>query len=180
VDEDYSVLPRKRPIPPQDVRPAVARPLPVRSPTLDDVDHALLAELRTDARIPNKLLAERVGIAASTCLARVRSLRERGVIRGYYADVDPKALGHDLQAMIAIRLDVKARHHIREVIAALARRPEVLDVYFVAGANDYLVHVAVPGTEELRRFVADHLSRNPDIGYTETSLIFEHIRADGH
>ncbi|MBA2323273.1 MAG: Lrp/AsnC family transcriptional regulator, partial [Pseudonocardiales bacterium] len=98
----------------------------------------------------------------------------------YYADVDPKALGHDLQAMIAIRLDSQARSHIRQMITGLSRQPEVLDVYFVAGANDYLVHVAVASTEELRRFVADHLSRNPDIGYTETSLIFEHIRADGH
>jgi DNA-binding Lrp family transcriptional regulator len=169
--EDYSFTARNRPSLPQDVR----RQIP-----LDDVDHKLLAELRVDARIPNKLLAERVGIAASTCLTRVRALRERGVIRGYYADVDPRAIGHGLQAMIAIRLESKARHHINRVIEVLIRRPEVLDVFFVAGANDYLVHVAVPGTDELRRFVADHLSRNPDIGYTETSLIFEHIRADGH
>jgi len=174
MDVDRSVRPPDRPGPPNIVRRPGARP------QLDEVDHALLAVLRTDARIPNKALAERVGIAPSTCLARVRALRESGVIRGYYADVDPRALGHDLQAMIAVRLDSHARHHIREGIAALVRRPEVLDVFFVAGAIDYLVHVAVPGTEELRRFVADHLSRNPDIGYTETNLIFEHIRADGH
>lgn len=167
VDESSIATPHA-PGPPHDVR------------RLDEIDHALLAELRADARIPNKLLAERVGIAPSTCLARVRALREGGVIRGYHADVDPRALGHGLQAMIAIRLDARARHHIREVISVLVRRPEVLDVFFVAGANDYLVHVAVPGTEELRRFVADHLSRNPDIAYTETNLIFEHIRADGH
>ncbi|MGI8817370.1 MAG: Lrp/AsnC family transcriptional regulator [Pseudonocardia sp.] len=166
---DRSISGSNLPVPPKDVRPG-----------LDETDRAILAVLRTDARIPNKLLAERVGIAASTCLARVRGLRERSVIRGYYADVDPKALGHDLQAMIAIRLDSQARSHIRQMITGLSRQPEVLDVYFVAGANDYLVHVAVASTEELRRFVADHLSRNPDIGYTETSLIFEHIRADGH
>lgn len=173
--DDHSISRVSRP-----VRPNIVRRPETRPPALDEVDHALLAELRTDARIPNKLLAERVGIAPSTCLARVRALRERGVIRGYYADVDPRALGHGLQAMIAIRLDSHARGHINQVISGLVGRPEVLDVFFVAGANDYLVHVAVPGTEELRRFVADHLSRNPDIGYTETNLIFEHIRADGH
>src|SRR5918911_1241847 len=95
---ERSTSPPRRPIPPHDVRPVY----------LDDTDHAILAALRTDARIPNKLLAERVGVAPSTCLARVRALRERGVIRGYYADVDPRAIGHDLQAMIAIRLDANA------------------------------------------------------------------------
>ncbi|MGQ0479590.1 MAG: Lrp/AsnC family transcriptional regulator [Pseudonocardia sp.] len=170
MDGAPTIAVRSRPIAPRDVRPL----------HLDDTDHAILDELRVDARIPNKLLAERVGIAPSTCLARVRSLRERGVIRGYYADVDPRAVGHDLQAMIAIRLDASARGHMREFIAALARLPEVLDVFFVAGANDYLVHVAVASTEQLRRFVADQLSRNPDVAHTETNLIFEHIRADGH
>jgi len=70
-----------------------------------------------DARISNKDLAERVGIAQSTCLARVRALRESGVIRGYHADIDPRALGHDLQAMIAVRLQPTARSAIREFVA---------------------------------------------------------------
>jgi DNA-binding Lrp family transcriptional regulator len=162
------------------VRRPPASPRDVRPLYLDDTDQAILDELRADARIPNKLLAQRVGVAPSTCLARVRVLRERGVIRGYHADVDPRAIGHDLQAMIAVRLHGAARGHIREFIGALSRQPEVLDVFFVAGANDYLVHVAVTSTEELRRFVADQLSRNPDVAYTETNLIFEHIRAYGH
>ena len=177
---------RRRGGPPQDVRRPTAAPREVRrsqpsqAAPLDEVDHAILAVLRTDARITNNLLAERVGIAPSTCLARVRALRERAVIRGYYADVDPRAVGHDLQAMIAIRIDAGARNHMREFIGALARLPEVLDVFFVAGANDFLVHVAVASTEELRRFVADQLSQSPDVAYTETNLIFEHIRTDGH
>jgi len=54
-----------------------------------------------------------------------------------------------------------------------------VDVYFVAGANDYLLHVAVPGTSDLRDFVAEQLSRDPDVALTETSLIFEHTRAAG-
>ena len=54
---------------------------------LDEVDRHIVRELARDARTPNNALAERVGIAPSTCLGRVRSLRERGVIRGYHADV---------------------------------------------------------------------------------------------
>jgi DNA-binding Lrp family transcriptional regulator len=143
------------------------------------VDRALLRALVDDARVSNKELAEKVGIAQSTCLTRVRALRGSGVIRGYHADIDPKALGHDLQAMIAIRLQPHARGAMGEFTASLSRRPEVLEVYFVAGANDFLVHVACASTDALRRFVGDHLNRDPAIAGTETNLIFEHTRAAG-
>src|SRR5262245_376470 len=92
---------------------------------LDDIDRHLVRELARDARIANNALAERVGIAPSTCLGRVRSLRERGVIRGYHADVDPAALGRPLQAMIAVRLQSHARSRIRVFVAGVAGLPEV-------------------------------------------------------
>ncbi|MCY7340600.1 MAG: Lrp/AsnC family transcriptional regulator [Pseudonocardia sp.] len=155
------------------------RPLPPQDSRLDAVDRSIVAALRDDARVSNKDLAERVGVAQSTCLARVRALRDNGVIRGYHADIDPRALGHDLQAMIAIRLQPHARGAMGGFMATLGRQPEVLAVYFVAGANDFLVHVATSSTDELRRFVGDHLNRDPAIAGTETNLIFEHLRATG-
>jgi DNA-binding Lrp family transcriptional regulator len=65
----------------------------LRAPELDAVDRRILRVLAHDARVPNNALAEHVGIAPSTALGRVRALRERGVIRGYHADIDPVALG---------------------------------------------------------------------------------------
>jgi DNA-binding Lrp family transcriptional regulator len=144
---------------------------------LDDIDRHIVRELARDARIANNALAERVGIAPSTCLGRVRSLRERGVIRGYHADVDPAALGRPLQAMIAVRLQSHARSHLRGFVAEVAGLPEVLNVFFLAGKDDFLLHVAEASTASLRDFV-ETLSSNEDVAYTETSLIFEHIRAD--
>jgi DNA-binding Lrp family transcriptional regulator len=144
---------------------------------LDDIDQHIVRELARDARIANNALAERVGIAPSTCLGRVRSLRERGVIRGYHADVDPAALGRPLQAMIAVRLQSHARSRIRVFVAEVAGLPEVLNVFFLAGKDDFLLHVAAASTASLREFV-EKLSSNGDVSYTETSLIFEHIRAD--
>jgi DNA-binding Lrp family transcriptional regulator len=144
---------------------------------IDDIDRHIVRELARDARIANNALAERVGIAPSTCLGRVRSLRERGVIRGYHADVDPAALGRPLQAMIAVRLQSHARSRIRVFVAGVAGLPEVLNVFFLAGKDDFLLHVAAGSTSALRDFV-ETLSSNEDVSYTETSLIFEHIRAD--
>jgi DNA-binding Lrp family transcriptional regulator len=143
---------------------------------LDDTDRLLLSILAEDARIPNNALAERAGIAASTCLGRVRALRERGVIRGFYTDVDPKALGQNIQAMIAVRLQAHARGHISEFAAKVVALPEVRNVFFLAGAVDFYVHIAAPSTEALRDFVVDNLSADPDVALTETNLIFEHVR----
>lgn len=144
---------------------------------LDDADRRIVAELAADARLPNNALAERVGIAASTCLGRVRALRERGVIRGFHADVDPAALGRPIQAMIAVRLQSHARGHISEFAARVVALPEVLNVFFLAGAVDFYVHIAAVNTQNLRDFVVVNLSGNPDVALTETNLIFEHLRA---
>ena len=144
---------------------------------LDETDRRIILELARDARLPNNTLARLAGIAPSTCLGRVRALRERGVIRGYHADVDPAALGRPLQAMIAVRLQSDARGHIRAFVADVATRDEVLNVFFLAGKDDFLLHVAAASTSSLREFV-ETLSSNGDVSYTETSLIFEHIRAD--
>jgi len=146
-------------------------------PALDDIDRHILRLLDSDARMPNNALAARLGIAPSTCLGRVRALRERGAIRGYHADIDPAALGRPLQAMIAVRLQSHARGHIPGFMAKIAELPEVINVFFLGGANDFLVHIAAAGTEELREFVVVNLSGNPDVALTETNLIFEHVRA---
>jgi DNA-binding Lrp family transcriptional regulator len=158
-----------------------AAPKGIRTPPqpadLDETDRRIVLELAKDARLPNNTLAQRAGIAPSTCLGRVRALRERGVIRGYHADVDQAALGRPLQAMIAVRLQANARGHIRAFVDEVARLPEVLNVFFLAGKDDFLLHVAAASTDDLRVFV-ETLSSNTDVAYTETSLIFEHVRAD--
>src|SRR3954453_10931108 len=93
---------------------------------LDSVDRVILAALSANARIPNNALAERAGIAASTCLGRVRLLRDRGGIRGFHAATDPAATGRPIQAMIAVRMQSHARSHLREFAASVAELPEVL------------------------------------------------------
>jgi len=166
---------------PIDRSPARRAPAPVPknvhpAPT-DEVDERILSELVADARLPNNALAERVGIAPSTCLGRVRALRDRGVIRGYHADVDPAALGRPIQAMISVRLQSHARGQISDFATKVAALPEVLNVFFLAGAVDFYLHIAAASTENLRDFVVVNLSGNPDVALTETNLIFEHLRS---
>lgn len=143
---------------------------------LDDIDRRILTELHADARVPNNALAEAVGIAPSTCHGRMRRLQELGVIRGFHADIDPAAIGLHLQAMISVSLQSGARGRIRDFIAAIRRLPQVMDVYFLAGADDFILHVAARDTEDLRSFVVENLNADADVAGTQTSLIFEHLR----
>ena len=155
---------------------AARQPKDVRAPQIDDVDRRILTALHDDARISNSALAEQVGIAPSTCHGRVRRLQEIGVIRGFYTDVDPAAIGRPLQAMISVSLQSNARGRIRHFIAEIRKRPQVIDVYFLAGVDDYILHVAARDTEDLRAFVVENLNADPDVAGTQTSLIFEHLR----
>jgi DNA-binding Lrp family transcriptional regulator len=150
-----------------------------RQPILDDVDRAMLGLLAEDARVTNQRLADHVGVAPSTALARLRALRERGVIRGFHAEVDLAALGRPLQALIAVRLAVHAREQIDAFTDAVRQLPGVLMVFHLTGVTDYLVWVAAADAQDLRDFVVDHLATHPSVAHAETSLIYEHRRGPG-
>jgi DNA-binding Lrp family transcriptional regulator len=154
-------------------------PQNVSQPPVDGVDRAMLELLAQDARITNQRLAERVGIAPSTALTRVRSLRQRGVIRGFHAEVDLAALGRPLQALIAVRLTVHAREQIEAFDEAVRHLPGVLMVFHITGVNDYLIWVAAADAQDLREFVVDHLTTHQAVSHAETSLIYEHHRGPG-
>jgi DNA-binding Lrp family transcriptional regulator len=153
-----------------------AAPKDVRPAELDAVDRKILSLLHADARITNNALAEAAGIAPSTCHGRVRRLVDLGVIRGFYTDVDPVAVGLPLQAMISVTLQSHARGKIRSFIQQIRARRQVMDVYFLAGADDFILHVAARDTEDLRSFVVENLNADADVAGTQTSLIFEHLR----
>lgn len=136
----------------------------------------MLLALHADARISNSALADTVGIAPSTCHGRLRRLQDLGVIRGFYTDIDPAAVGLTMQAMISVSLQSHARGRIRDFIAQIRKRPQVMDVYFLAGGEDFILHVAARDTEDLRSFVVENLNADADVAGTQTSLIFEHLR----
>ncbi|MGZ9825682.1 Lrp/AsnC family transcriptional regulator [Tsukamurella ocularis] len=146
-----------------------------RRPLLDDADRRILLVLQRDGRVSNAALAEEVGLAPSTVHTRVRRLADAGVIRGFFADVDPAAVGRPLRAMIAVTLRSTARHRIRQFVESVIDLPPVIDAYFLAGGDDYLLHIAAVDTDDLRHLV-EYLSAREEVAGTNTSLVFEHVR----
>lgn len=138
---------------------------------LAEGDLAILRELSSDARISNKDLAGRVGLAPSTCSGRVSALRSRGIIKGFHADIDFEALGLHVFGMISVRMTPVGRSKLSEIVAELLRAPETLEVFQVSGERDLLVHIATADPTGLNAFIHEHLS-DPTIAHTQTSLVF--------
>ncbi len=142
---------------------------------LDDIDRRLIALLTANARQSNAELAEAVGIAQSTCLNRVRNLLQRGVIRGFMADVNPQALGLGLQVLISVTLRAGARQQLSQFMQEMRELPEVVQMFFLGGAEDFIIHLAVEDSDHVQRFVLANLSGNPAVANTRTNLVFEHF-----
>lgn len=139
---------------------------------LDSVDTAILRHLQTDGRMANKELAAAVGIAPSTCVDRLTRLRRLGVIAGYTAQVPPEAVGRPIQALLAARVQPHARPLVDPFVTHVLALPETLSVHHVAGADDFVVHVACGSTQDLQRLVLDEFTSRPEVARLQTHLIF--------
>ncbi|XPP26055.1 MAG: Lrp/AsnC family transcriptional regulator [Leucobacter sp.] len=147
---------------------------------LDGVDRLILEQLQRDGRITNAELAERVGVAASTCVARVRSLVARGAITSFTARVDPSVVGRKLQVLVSVSLRSGARQRITEFSDELRALPEVQQLFFLGGVEDFIVHLAVRDSDHVRDFVVEHLSAHPAVSSTRTSIVFSHHQNPTH
>jgi len=161
--------------------PAATVPDPAQpNKPLDELDEAILWELSRDARISNAALADRLGVAASTALTRVRALRAAGVLRSSHAEIDYRAVGLPLQAIVAVRLQAQARPAIKTYAEQIVALPNVLNIFFLGGQTDFLIHVVTTSPEQLRDFVATRLSMDPAVASTETQIVFDWHRGLEH
>ncbi len=144
-------------------------------PALDQIDRSILSLLAQNGRMSNAELAEQIGLAPSTCLGRVRALVQGGVIRSFTAEIAPEALGLQLQALISVTLRAGARANLSEFMAQMRNHPQVIQIFFLGGTEDFIVHVAVRNSDEVREFVLEQLSNNASVANTRTNIVFDHF-----
>ena len=140
---------------------------------LDDTDRKIIRALQENARLSNKELAARVHLAPSSCLERARRLKDSGVLASFHTRIDPVAIGVGLQEMVSVKL----RGHSQETRDAFCEQAlgcaEVVALYHVTGARDFILHVAVRDAEHLRRLIVEDLSAVTELEHLETSLILQ-------
>ncbi|MFK8023298.1 MAG: Lrp/AsnC family transcriptional regulator [Ilumatobacter sp.] len=145
-------------------------------PKIDRKNLEILRELQSDARVSNRAIAEKIDMSPSSTLERTRELERSGVVSGYHADVDLRALGREIEALVSVRVSPKNRERVDAVVGAIWELPETIAVSLLSGEIDLIVHVAVASTDHLRDVVVDRIASIPGVVDERTSLLFEHRR----
>lgn len=141
---------------------------------INDLDRRILTILQKSARTSNAEIARQVGLAPSAVFERIRKLEERGVLRSYGAQLDPRAVGLGLVAFTFVRSN--DRPGGVQTAEKLAEIPEVLEVHHVAGEDCFLVKVRAADTESLGRLLRERLGKIGTITSTRTTIVLETVK----
>jgi DNA-binding Lrp family transcriptional regulator len=143
---------------------------------LDAIDVAILEALQADGRLTNLDLAQRVHLSPSACLRRVKHLEDAGVIAQYVALLNPKAVGAHGTSFTIINLETMSNDLLEAFEQAVRDEPSILDCYYVAGSNDYLIRFAYRDAEDLERFHTEVLMRLPGVARTNSMLVLRTVK----
>jgi Lrp/AsnC family transcriptional regulator, leucine-responsive regulatory protein len=143
---------------------------------LDAIDVLILQALQGNGRLSNLELSQQVHLSPSACLRRVKQLEEAGVIAGYVALLNPKAVGAHGTSFTIVNLETLGGHALENFEQAVRDEPRILDCYYVAGSNDYLIRFAYRDAEDLERFHTDVLMRLPGVARSNSMLVLRTVK----
>jgi DNA-binding Lrp family transcriptional regulator len=145
---------------------------------LDEIDWKILRELQDDARVTNVELSRRVGISAPPCLRRVRALEEAGIITGYRALLDIKALGYEVIAFAFVGLERQSEEELQAFGRRVAKWPIVRECHILSGDIDFLLKCVTRDLAEFQSFIVDDLTAAGNVDHVRTALTIRSIKAD--
>ena len=143
---------------------------------LDSIDRAILTELQREGRLSNLELSQRVHLSPSACLRRVKTLEDNGVIAQYVALVNPRSVGKHGVSFTIINLESMNTGQLEVFEQAVRDQPEVLDCFYVAGSNDYLIRFTYRDAEDLERIHSDVLMRLPGVARSNSLLVLRTVK----
>jgi Lrp/AsnC family transcriptional regulator, leucine-responsive regulatory protein len=141
----------------------------------DRIDLKILMELQKNGRIANTELAQLVGLSPAPCHRRVRDLEEAGIVEGYVALLNMRAVELNVDAFVSVQLDSAAMDRLEPFEDAVRKLPEVIECYCLSGDWDYLLHVVVPDLDAFERFLRLHLARLPGIGRIHSGFALRQV-----
>ena len=150
-----------------------------KHPSLDAIDRNILRLLQADARLPNNVLAERVGLSPSPCSRRVKLLEEAGIIDGYRTVLNRAAIGLNLTIFAGIRVDRHSAERKDQFIETILAMPEVVACHLVSGDVDILIEVVVPDMAAYETTVLNRLLALPELRDIRTSFAMRSYKSVG-
>ena len=146
---------------------------------LDRFDRQIVELLQADGRISNQALAEAVNLSPSPCLRRVRALEEAGVITGYHARVNDRALGYGLTALLLIYMDQHTPERFEHFEARVAALPQVQECLLITGQEaDYQLRIAVTDMDDYQRLLLEHITRIEGVSGVHSSFVLRRVLHD--
>ena len=143
---------------------------------LDGIDRRILAAVQADCTIGADALATLCGTSPSTALRRLRKLRADGVIKAEVALVDGRKVDRPLLMIVGVRLEREDARLAAEFRRRLQDHPAVMQMYFVTGSADYILHVSARTMEEYDAFIEAELVSDPNVAMTETNVVIRPLK----
>ncbi|MBY3083795.1 Lrp/AsnC family transcriptional regulator [Rhizobium laguerreae] len=140
-------------------------------------DIRILKALQGDGRLTNQELAERVGMSTSPCWRRVKKLEEAGVIRGYQAVVDRRAVGLGVLAFVRVQIDTHSHDEAEWFEREVGELEAVIACYSIAGEADFLLQVVAADLDSYAEFAMTVIRRLPGIKEMHTMFVLKDIKA---
>ena len=144
----------------------------------DRAETTILSSLQANGRITNAQLAEQVGLSESPCLRRVRSLEERGVISGYRAQLDQRAIGLPVTVFVQVQLEKHDDRKSRDFLNSVEAEPYIVECHAMSGAYDYLLKVVARSMDHFSALAMDGILRFPGVTDIESSFSLKTIKQD--
>lgn len=143
---------------------------------LDQYDKQILQQLQENGRLTNQELADSIGLSPSACLRRFKSLEESGIIQGYRAIVDAKAMGLDLMALIHISMDKHTQERFNQFETAVSKLPAVQECLLITGQTaDYQLKVIVKDLEAYQDLLLNHITQIKGVSGVHTSFVLRKV-----
>jgi DNA-binding Lrp family transcriptional regulator len=146
--------------------------------TIDRFDLKILAALQRDGRLTNQELAEEAGLSASQCSRRRSALEERGLIRGYRADLAAEPLGLGVTVFTHVSLARHSPGNAQRFADFVNRMDFVLEAYALTGDFDYLVKMVAPDLKTLSQIINDRLLAHESVENVRSTIVLDTIKAD--
>ena len=143
---------------------------------LTALDRKILRALQEDGRMTIQAIADRVGLSASPCLRRIRQMERAGIIAGYSAVVEQKAVGLPVSVFISIRLERQRSHELDAFGAAISRWPEVMECYLMTGQFDFLLRVVCADLGAYEQFLRERLTQVEGVASIESSFSLGQVK----
>ncbi|MDQ2055092.1 MULTISPECIES: Lrp/AsnC family transcriptional regulator [Halobellus] len=135
---------------------------------LDETDRAILRILQSDARTPFSEVARQIEMSSATVHDRVSRMEDAGVIEGYHAKIDPRAIGLGTSALVGLRIE---QGNENDALERLREIEGVQEIHLTTGEWDVVLRVYAEDTDSLRELMFDNIAKVEGFSRSQTMVI---------